>query len=155
VRSFLQELAATGVVEVVEGERTPGGEPSYRSRSRLHPLQTVSTQQSAMMSRQERQALNSGVWEMIVRDVGKAFERGSYDERLDSVLLRTPLRLDEQGWRELGSLHEQTLYAGFEIQARSEKRLKESGEDGFEARSIQIAFELPGETDASQGGGSA
>ncbi|MFL5872194.1 MAG: TetR/AcrR family transcriptional regulator [Solirubrobacterales bacterium] len=154
VRSFLLELAATGVVEVVAGKPGAGGEPSYRSLSRLHPLQTVSIQQSAMMSRQERQALNSGVWDLIVRDVAKAFERGSYDERLDSVLLRTPLRLDEQGWRELGSLHEQTLYAGFEIQARSEKRLKESGEDGFEARSIQIAFELPGETDGSQGGGS-
>jgi len=151
VRRYLRDLAASGVLEVVgEGVADEGGERSYRSRDRLHPLNTTSTQQSAMMSRQEREATTAYAWRLIVADFERARRSGTYDARLESAILRTPLRLDAEGWRELTSLHEQTLYGSFEIQARSEKRLRESGEKGIEARSVQLAFEVPTEPDAPQ-----
>lgn len=141
VSAYLRDLAAARVLEVVDD--TEGGEPRYRSQGRLHPLGAASTQQSSLMSREEREALTTYTWELIASDFDVARTSGSYDSRLDRFMTRTPLHVDEQGWRELSSLHEQTLYTGFEIQARSETRMQESGEKGFEARSVQLAFEMP------------
>jgi AcrR family transcriptional regulator len=142
VRGYLRELASMGVLEVAEAG-AEGDEPSYRSADRLHPLHTTSTQQSAMMSRQEREAETASVWNYIATDYEAARRSGSFENRIERAILRTPLHLDEEGWRELTRLHEQTLYTGFEIQARSEKRLRKSGEEGFEVRSVQLAFEVP------------
>jgi hypothetical protein len=141
VRSYLRDLASIGVLEEerLEGET----EPSYRSRDRLHKLQMISSQQSAMMSPAERKELSADVWELIAADVDLAIASGIFDSRIDRYLIRTPLHVDKQGWLELTDLHEQTLHTGFEIQARSSKRMRESGETGIEARSVQLAFEMP------------
>jgi AcrR family transcriptional regulator len=151
VRGYLEELASTGVLEVVRD--APAGEdggPSYRMRSPMHPLRSASVNQIAMMSKQERDELASKIWDMISDEFQQAARGGFFEGRPARFITRTPLRLDEQGWRELTSLHDQTLYSGFEIQARSEKRLEGSGEEGFDARSIQLLFEMPLEPGASE-----
>jgi len=38
-------------------------------------------------------------------------------------------------------LHAQMIYAGFQVQARSTERMKDSGESGFKLRSMQALFE--------------
>lgn len=51
--------------------------------------------------------------------------------------------VDEEGWRELKRVHERAIAAGIEIAERNRRRLEESGEQGFEVQSIQVAFEIP------------
>jgi len=72
-----------------------------------------------------------------------AVEAGTFDARSDRVLVRSPMVVDEQGWRELSDLHTQTLSAAMEIGARSAERLAKSGEPGIEARNVLALFEIP------------
>jgi AcrR family transcriptional regulator len=67
---------------------------------------------------------------------------GFLGEDPDSFLTRTPMWVDEEGWRELKKAHERALATGTEIAERNRRRLEESGEKGFEVQSIQIAFEI-------------
>ena len=144
VRRYLEDLIPVGAVEVAEPVGEGGaGETIYRASQRIHRLQMVSSRQASMMSAEERQQLTEDVWEEIDSDVELAIETGSLDKRLDHCLARTPLHLDQKGWLELIDLHVQTLHSGFEIQARASRRMEESGEEAIEARSVQLAFEMP------------
>jgi AcrR family transcriptional regulator len=150
VRGYLRDLAAAGVLEIVGDASSEGeGEARYRSRNRLHPMQIASAQQIAMIAPQEREAVTSRVWDMITDDLDRARRSGSFEGRPDRFITRTPMRVDEEGWRELTSLHEQLVHSGIEIQARSAKRLEGSGEEGFEARSVQLVFEMPADADGA------
>jgi AcrR family transcriptional regulator len=142
VRRYLDELATAGVLEVAQDAE---GEPRYRSRDRLHPLYSTSTQQNAMLTAEEREELTARIWSVIAREAEEARRSGSFEKRIDSWIIRTPLRLDETGWRELTRLHDQAFHSAVEIQKRSTKRLKESGGQGMEARSVQLVFEMPPE----------
>jgi hypothetical protein len=75
-------------------------------------------------------------------DVERSNKSGILHRRPDHYMTRTPMTVDEQGWRELTDLHSRMMHEGFEIQARSQ-RLQESGEPGIPARSVQLAFEMP------------
>ncbi|HEU4737914.1 MAG TPA: TetR/AcrR family transcriptional regulator [Solirubrobacterales bacterium] len=149
VRRYLGEMATAGVLDVISD--AAGGEPRYSSRDRLHPLQSISTQQSAMQTEEERKAFTSHVWSKITGEVEQAREAGSFEKRLDRWIVRMPLNLDEEGWRELTVLHDQIFHSSIEIQARSGKRLEDSGEEGFEVRSVQLVFEMPEDEDEPYG----
>jgi AcrR family transcriptional regulator len=148
VASYLKDLASIGAVEA-EGEEH--GEVLYRSPSAIHKLSMVSYQQAAMMSPEERSDLTRRAWEAIAKDVDASRQSGIFDSRLDRYLTRTPLALDETGWRELTDLHEEMLHAGFEIQARSTQRLKDTKEKPIEVRSVQLAFEAKPVEDPDDG----
>ncbi|MBA3865820.1 MAG: TetR/AcrR family transcriptional regulator [Solirubrobacterales bacterium] len=142
VRGYLRELTSIGALAEVDSRR---GEPAYVGLDRPHQLQWggISTQQSSRMSAEEREGTAEFIWEWIANDVARARAAGTFEERLDRYLVRVPLRVDEKGWRELTTLHESTLRTTIEIQARSAKRLRASGEHGFEARTVQLVFEMP------------
>jgi AcrR family transcriptional regulator len=150
VRAALGELASIGVLDEVASR---GGEAAYVGTDRPHNLQWggISTQQSSRMSAEERESVGGYVWEWIKNDVERARETGTFEKRLDRHLIRVPLRVDEKGWRELTALHESTLRMTIEIQARSAKRLHDAGERGFEARTVQLVFEMP-EADSDEDG---
>jgi AcrR family transcriptional regulator/DNA-binding transcriptional ArsR family regulator len=141
--SYLKELEEAGVIEDVSED---GAEPRYRVQVLIHRLLMVSSQQLTRLTDEERQKLTETVWNMIGSEVELSADKGVFNRRLDRFMTRTPLFLDEEGWVELTDLHEKTLHAGFEIQARSTKRLEESGEEPLEARSVQLAFEMPKES---------
>lgn len=104
------------------------------------------------MSEEERENLAGSIWQGIERDVGRAREAGTFEGRFDRHLVRVPLRVDEEGWRELTTLHGSTLRTTIEIQARSARRLRDAGERGIEARTVQLVFEMP--DDEPEGDGS-
>jgi AcrR family transcriptional regulator len=148
VSAYLKDLASIGAVEA-KGEEH--GEVLYRSPSAIHKLSMVSSQQAATMSPEERSDLSRRAWEAIAKDVDDSRQSGIFDSRLDRYLTRTPLALDETGWRELTDLHEEMLHAGIEIQARSTQRLKDTKEKPIEVRSVQLAFEAKPAEDPSEG----
>ena len=143
VADYLRQLASIEAVEVI-GERD--GEPLYHEPGRgeiprFHKVNIFSSRQAALLTEPERRELSRGLCEVIEGDVERAIRTGTFDKRLDRYLVRVPLRVDERGWRELTDLHQQTMHAAFEIQARSTVRLRESGEPGIAARSVQLMFE--------------
>ena len=146
VAGYMADLASIGAVETVgEGEET-----RYASPSEIHKLKIVSSRQMAMMSPEERDDMTADTLRIMDEDVEQSRASGLFDERLDRYLTRTPMTLDEAGWRELTDLHARTLHEGFEIQARSRLRLEQSDESRIYARSVQLAFEVPGAEQTSE-----
>lgn len=143
--SHLKELVNAGVIEVVRGASSE--EERYRSVSSVHPTHIVTRQQTAQMTLEEREGVSAQILDLIRDDVDSAARASTLDDRPERFLTRTPMRLDDQGWRELAALHAQMLDAGIEISARSAARLAESDAEPIEARSVQMMFEMPGPGD--------
>jgi AcrR family transcriptional regulator len=139
VVEILNRLTAAGEIEAI-GERD--GEKLYRAAP-VHRLSVASTRQLASMTPSERDQMIAQVWRLIRRELDDAAGSGFLSEHPDSFLTRTPLWVDEEGWRELKRVHERALAASMEIAERNRRRLEESGDQGFEVQSIQIAFEIP------------
>ncbi len=144
VIEYLNRLRAAGEIEVV-GELD--GEPLYRAAP-MNKLSIISSRQLMAMTSAERKQLTLDIWQMIRVEIDAVVAGGFLSERTDSVLTRTPMWVDHEGWREIKLVHEQALAAGLEIAARNRRRLEESGEQGFEVRSIQTAFEVPESTES-------
>jgi AcrR family transcriptional regulator len=145
VTELLNRLAAAGEIEAM-GERN--GDPLYTAAP-MNKLTLISARQMAAMTAAERKQLMVDIWRMIRVEVDAVVVSGFLGEHTDSVIARTPMWVDHEGWRELKKVHEQTLAAGMEIAARNRRRLEESGEQGFEVRSIQVAFEGPESPEAA------
>lgn len=139
VVEYLSRLAAAGEIELA-GERD--GQSLYRAAP-MHRLNVASTQQLTTRTPAERDQMVADIWMMIKAEIDIAADSGFLAERPDSYLTRTPMWVDDEGWRELKKLHEQTLTAGMEIATRNRRRLEESGGKGFEVQSVQAAFEVP------------
>ena len=131
----LRRMEEAGLVD--QSEKTPGG---LRYGSVLGVLPTW---QWDPMSLTERHRISARVGALIEGDVRRAVEAGTFDARVDRQLTRVALHLDEQGWREMGEVHEQALKREVEIRDQSMQRLAEAGERGSEARSIRALFEMP------------
>lgn len=90
-----------------------------------------------------KEAISASVVEMILGDLAPAFESGTFDARPDRHLSRTPVVLDEEGWRDLHELLDETLDRVLDLQAQSADRLTGSDEDGIFAKVALIGFESP------------
>jgi len=90
-----------------------------------------------------KEAISASVVEMILGDLAPAFESGTFDARPDRHLSRTPVVLDEEGWRDLHELLDETLDRVLDLQAQSADRLTGSDEDGILAKVALIGFESP------------
>jgi AcrR family transcriptional regulator len=150
IRQTLEGLESIGAIE--QEPSTPGGEPRYRQRFALHRLNLLSTPQAARLSMEEREEVSRLVWNLMIEDVGSAFSSHLFDSKVNRIMTRTPLHLDNEGWNELTDMHEILVRAGLSIQARCKERMKASGEVGFYATSHQIAIEIPSDTYRSRGG---
>ena len=88
---------------------------------------------------EERGEISDFTWDLIEKEVKGSIEEGLFDQRLDRVLARTPVVLDEDGWRELSELHIRPVLPCSRFRPAP-------------ARSMQIAFEHPpAENDLDQG----
>ena len=121
-------------------ERTADGRPIVRFKSTMEFFDAA---EWTALSLTERSRISAEIGELVEADVRRAIDAGTFDLRVDRHLTRTPLRLDEQGWRELGDLYNHSLERELEIQEQCEARLASSGERPIEARGIHTLFEMP------------
>jgi DNA-binding transcriptional ArsR family regulator len=100
------------------------------------------------LPRSGRQAVTDVALQIIWDDVSTAIRKGSFEERSDRHLSRSPLTVDERGWTELNELLVKTLRQSEEISAKSAKRLSRSEEEGIPTRLVMMHFETTGEESA-------
>jgi DNA-binding transcriptional ArsR family regulator len=81
-----------------------------------------------------------------VEDFTEAVEGGLLEDVEDVWVVRTPMLLDAEGRREMAALHKGLYEESLEVQARSDERRVESGEDGVRTTSAQMCFEIPTKT---------
>jgi DNA-binding transcriptional ArsR family regulator len=135
----LQEL---GCIELVRTAQRRGAiEHYYRAIER--PF--FSDRDWKRLPRSGRQAVTDVALQMTWEDASAAIRAGTFEARTDRHLSRSPLALDERGWKEVNELLAKTLRQAEEISARSAKRLAKSEEEEIPTRLVMMHFESTGE----------
>lgn len=88
-----------------------------------------------------RQSISSSIIQMVGRDAAHSLDAGAFDRREDRHLSRTPLVLDEQGWKQMNLMLNELVERGLDLQAEAAQRLSESGEEGLSVRLVMMGFE--------------
>ncbi len=70
--------------------------------------------------------------------------RGRFCERPDHYVTRIPLRVDEEGWRELNAAYADLVARIFDAQDNSAQRMAASeSEAGIKTTAVAMFFEVP------------
>lgn len=133
-------LERDGFIEMVDTDVRLGG-TMHIFRAKARPF--VNTDDSESLTRDQREEISAAIIQAMILDLVRATEGGSMDSRPDRVLIRLPLLLDDEGFREADELAVQHLEDLHEIQARSAARRAESGHPGVNAMSTTTIFPMP------------
>jgi DNA-binding transcriptional ArsR family regulator len=139
VAYHISELEKAQVVMLVD-ERKRGGATEH-----FYIATTVDDETSARIDPDQRALLARRGLHLIIADAAQAVEAGTLSSRPDSQLIRIPLYVDDQGWREIRDLYVEAVAAALAVAAESAKRLDEGGGDGFRALAVAMLFEMAGE----------
>ena len=138
VGNHVKALADYGCIELVRTEKKRGAEEHFY-RASLRPC--IGKEEWAQLSPEARHEISALVFQAIVAEALAAFRAGKFDSRLDRHLSWVPMKLDEEGWRELMNELEESLERIQGIKERADERLCSSGEKGFPAIAAAIGFE--------------
>jgi DNA-binding transcriptional ArsR family regulator len=138
----LQEL---GCIELVSTAQRRGAIEHYY-RAVVRPF--FSDRDWKRLPRSGRQAITDVALQMTWKDISDAIKKGTFEQRSDRHLSRTPLALDDEGWKELAQLLTQVLSQAESIGEKSAKRLKKTGEDGISTRLVMMQFEASAPAEA-------
>jgi DNA-binding transcriptional ArsR family regulator len=132
----LQEL---GCIELVRTAQRRGAiEHYYRALER--PFFT--DRDWKRLPRSGRQAVTDLTLQMVWEDTAEAVRKGTFERRADRHLSRSPLVLDEQGWKELNSALSKVHTRAEDIAARSAKRLVKADKPGVSTMLVMMHFEV-------------
>lgn len=140
----VKTLEKLGFVEPV-GERPVRGavEHFYRAIARPH----VRAEEYATMDVDERNEFAEHVCQLAFTDAAAALSTKRFSSRPNNAVARIPVVLDEEGWEEAAKLHDELVERMLDIQADSDQRRADSGEDGVHAESLVLLYERESLTD--------
>jgi DNA-binding transcriptional ArsR family regulator len=140
VSYHVRKLADLKCIELVKTTPVRGAlEHHYRAVAR--PM--FSDADWARLPVSIRKSLSDAVLAEIALDMGGAAEEGGFD-RDEMHVSRTPITLDQEGWKELNELLQQVVFQALEIQAQSAERLQDAGTGESEAAALVLMlFEPP------------
>jgi DNA-binding transcriptional ArsR family regulator len=133
----IKVLRDLGCVELVK-EVTHGGrtEHVYRATKRQH----FTPAEWEEVEPHTRPPITVSILRLISEDVGKSLASGKFDELPDNHLSRSPLDVDQEGWREIVSILNRTLDEVLEVNVRSAERVRLSGEELTKIRVVMMQF---------------
>jgi DNA-binding transcriptional ArsR family regulator len=142
VGHHVKQLEALGCIELVETVPRRGAlEHFYRGVVRSF----LDDESWAILKPDTKTALSIELLKLINKNARDALVANTFDARDDRHLSRSPVTVDEQGWRELMSLLEQTMHEVARIHDDSTSRAAagESVGDRFRATVALLGFESP------------
>lgn len=145
VEAHLEELVAEGVVKPASGQGE-GDEALYS----IHMPRYEESEWEAL-SQSERERVSQHIGFLVLEEVSQSFKTRIFDRRPERFLTRLSGRIDDRGMLELRDVQDSALQASLDVLKRSEERLREGGRDGFPVRAVQTVFEMPPESDETQG----
>jgi DNA-binding transcriptional ArsR family regulator len=140
VSYHVKKLVRLGVVELVE-ERPVRGANEHFYRATKRPY--ASDADAAAMTPEQRDSLTRYTLQLHLTDVARALGAGTFDGRPNRWLVRLPMNVDEEGFAELASLHEEMYERHLEIQAKSSGRMVQAKAEGIPTVATATFFELP------------
>jgi hypothetical protein len=140
VSYHVRKLWKAGVVEIVE-EKPVRGAMEHFYRAVVRP--SISEDEIASVSIADRQTHAREAIALVTANASTAMKAETFARRTDYHVSRVPLRVDEDGWKEMATLFGETLERVFEIQEESAKRLGDTDEIGIPMIAFSTFFEMP------------
>jgi DNA-binding transcriptional ArsR family regulator len=136
----VRKLLQLGLIELVDERPVRGAvEHFYRSMERA----MVTEEESAALSIPEREVFDRYIMQRLIADVARSMDQNVFAARVNHIIARTPMVVDEEGFQEMSEIHTELLERTLEVQARSAERMTQSGEDGISTISTTLLFEVP------------
>jgi DNA-binding transcriptional ArsR family regulator len=136
----VRKLLQLELIELVDEKPVRGAvEHFYRAIER----QVVTEEEFAGQSVEEREVFTRYTLQLHVTDIARAMDEHTVDARVNRVVTRMPILVDEEGFQELSDLHTEVLERTMEIEARSNERRATSEEEGIPTVSSSMFFEVP------------
>jgi DNA-binding transcriptional ArsR family regulator len=141
VNYHARKLEKLGMAEIVR-ERPVRGSTEHFYKATARPWWT--TEQWTQVDPKLKPVVTASAMGLLMRDAEAALCAETFDSRDERHLSRSPMMLDERGWKAVATLLDDTLDALFEEQARATARMAESGEEPIPAIVGLLSFETPG-----------
>jgi len=127
-------------IELVDTKQRRGAtEHFYRATRR----QFLTDSEWGKMPDSLRPGITGAMLKSVFEDVDEAAQSGSLEELDDRHLSRTPMVVDQQGWKDVADLLAETLDRVLEIQAEANARLAGSDEEGMLSKVAIMHFKSP------------
>jgi DNA-binding transcriptional ArsR family regulator len=140
VAYHVRSLLKAGVIELVR-ERPVRGATEHFYRATVRPY--LSDEETTTMALADRQAHAREMLSLTAANANSALAAGTMCERAGYHVCRTPLRLDQEAWEELGEVYDEALERAFQIQSRAAERCGEEGDASFPVIAFHGFFEMP------------
>ena len=137
VSYHVRVLLSLGCIELVRTAQRRGAiEHFYRALTRP----SFSDTDWERLPTSARHSISDSVLTQVWDDAARALTAGTFDEREDRHLSRTPLSLDPAGWTKLNELLAELQQRALEIQDESAERLAKSDDDPLASRLVMMHF---------------
>jgi hypothetical protein len=140
-------LHGLGCIELVRTAQRRGAIEHYY-RGVLRPY--FSDSDWERRPRPTQQAASAATLRMVWDDLREAIEAGTFEDRSDRYLTRSPLDLDARGWKDLNALLGRVLDQSVRIAAESAERLAATGEAAIPAKLVLMHFASPAAGEVSE-----
>jgi DNA-binding transcriptional ArsR family regulator len=140
VSYHVRALLDLGCIELVDTAQRRGAIEHYY-KALMRPF--FSDSDWKRLPKSGRQSISDSALQTIWKDLSDAIEAGTFEARTDRHLSRSPMTLDNEGWRELVKLLEGVLVEAEKIETRSATRRQRSGDPGIPTRLVAMQFESP------------
>ena len=134
----VRKLQQLDLIELVD-ERPVRGAVEHFYRAIERPM--VSAEQYALLDQGERNSFAREICQLFFADVAAAIASETFSSRPDNMVARAPMLVDEDGWKELSTLYDETLAKTLEVQAQSAERMTKTQEDGMHVEGGIFLFE--------------
>jgi DNA-binding transcriptional ArsR family regulator len=141
VSYHVKVLLESNCIELVKTEPRRGAvEHYYRATSRAF----LDDSEWAKLPASIKPGFSASLLQTIMDDAVTSLKAGTFDARDEHHLSWTPVKVDEQGWRDLTEALAETLDRVLDIQAESaRRRAKAKGEESISATVAMMNFEAP------------
>jgi DNA-binding transcriptional ArsR family regulator len=138
VSYHVRVLDELGLVEIVE-EESVRGSVAHFYKAVERPL--IDNPDWEKLEPSVRTAFSGYIVETLMSDAARSLAAGLFDRRGDRHLSRTPLLLDEKGWRKVLSIQAKALDGILKEQVAAAARMGGSQEQGIHAIAVLACFE--------------
>jgi DNA-binding transcriptional ArsR family regulator len=138
VSYHVRVLDNLGLVEIVE-EESVRGSVAHFYKATERPL--IDNPDWEKLAPSVRSAFSGYIIDTLMSDAARALATGLFDERADRHLSRTPLLLDEKGWRKVVAIQAKALDGILKEQAAAATRIGSSRKQGIHAIAALACFE--------------
>lgn len=139
VSYHVRVLDELGLVEIME-EESVRGSVAHFYKAVERPL--IDNPDWERLDPSVRSAFSGYVIETLMSDAAKSLAAGVFDRREDRHLSRTPLLLDERGWRRIAAIQTKALDDILAEQAKAAARMNGSREEGIHVITGMTCFEV-------------